>query len=159
MKKVFYILAIILTGLITSTIAQEKPIFANEEGAIKGYDAVAYFKENKAIKGESKFMYEWKGANWHFSNPQNLKEFKANPDKYAPQYGGYCAFGYAKGHASPTEPEVFKIVDGKLYLNYNAQVQQMWNKDIPNFIIDADKNYKADQMKIESATNDMKHRK
>ncbi|MBK0381915.1 YHS domain-containing protein [Pedobacter sp. SD-b] len=144
MKKPILLLVIFFIGLASLVKAQEKAIFQTEDGAIKGYDAVAYFKDNKAVKGNKNFTYDWNGAKWYFSSKENMKAFKASPERYAPQYGGYCAFGYAQGHAAPTEPDVFTVVDGKLYLNYNQKVQQMWNKDIPGFITKADKNYKAE---------------
>ncbi len=147
MKKAIMVLTFLVLGLTTALKAQEKEIFQTEDGAIKGYDVVAYFKENKAVKGNKDFSYDWNGAKWYFSSKENLKAFKTSPDKYAPQYGGYCAFGYAQGHASPTEPDVFSVIDGKLYLNYNQKVQQMWTKDIPGFIIKADKNYKVEKEK------------
>ncbi|MEO5911070.1 MAG: YHS domain-containing (seleno)protein [Pelobium sp.] len=147
MKTTFLFLAFTV-GLSTSLSAQDKTIFQNKEGAaIKGYDVVAYFKENKAVKGNDQFTYEWKDAKWYFANKENLKTFRANPEKFAPQYGGYCAYGYSKGYAAPTIPEAFAVIDGKLYLNYNEQVQQIWKKDIPGYIIKADANYKAEKMK------------
>ena len=147
MKKTILMLALLFIGLTNALMAQNKDIFQTEEGAIKGYDAVAYFKENKAVKGSKDFSYDWNGGKWYFSSNDNMKAFKKSPEKYAPQYGGYCAFGYAQGHASPTEPDVFSVIDGKLYLNYNQKVQQMWNKDIPGFIVKADNNYKAEKEK------------
>ncbi|TKB99005.1 YHS domain-containing (seleno)protein [Pedobacter cryophilus] len=146
MKKSILILTIIFSFL-GHLSAQEKAVFQTKEGAIKGYDAVAYFKENKAVKGNEKYSYLWKDALWLFSNKENLKAFKSHPEKFEPQFGGYCAYGYAKGHAAPVDPNAFKIVDGKLYLNYNSDVQQLWNKDIQGFINDALKNYKADLIK------------
>lgn len=147
MKKAVMLLIIIFFGITGALKAQNKEIFQTEDGAIKGYDVVAYFKNNKAVKGNQKYNYEWNGAKWYFSSKENMKTFKDSPEKYIPQYGGYCAFGYAQGHASPTEPDVFSVIDGKLYLNYNQKVQQMWNKDIPGFIGKADKNYKAEKEK------------
>jgi YHS domain-containing protein len=139
--------ALLFLGLTTALKAQNKEIFQTEDGAIKGFDAVAYFKDNKAVKGDKNFNYDWNGAKWYFSSKENMRAFKASPEKYAPQYGGYCAFGYAKGHASPTEPDVFSIIEGKLYLNYNQKVQQIWIKDIPGYILEANKNYKAEKEK------------
>lgn len=149
MRKLF-IFFVLLFSLNATLCAQESVIYQTEQGAIKGYDPVAYFKDNKAFKGLAELNYEWNGAKWYFTSKENLKDFEASPEKFAPQYGGYCAFGYSQGsgHAAPTEPDAFSVIDGKLYLNYNQKVQEMWNKDKPAFITKANQNYKAQQMKI-----------
>jgi YHS domain-containing protein len=122
-----------------SLFAQQSAIFTTSGVAIKGYDAVAYFTESKPVKGDSSFVYHWKDADWNFANKKNQELFKANPEKYAPQYGGYCAYGTANNHKAPTDPMAWTIVDGKLYLNYNNDVKGMWSKDIPGNIKKADK--------------------
>lgn len=109
--------------------------------AIKGYDTVAYFTENKPVKGSSKFEYSWKGANWHFSSQENLDLFKANPEKYAPQYGGWCAYAVAQNTTASIEPDLFTIVDDKLYLNYSNKINKKWLANRDEYIIDADKNW------------------
>ena len=106
--------------------------------AINGYDTVAYFTENKPVKGQDSLVFDWKGAKWKFATQANLDLFKANPEKYAPQYGGYCAYGVAKGALVKVEPEQFTVLDGKLYLNYDASVQKDWLKDRAGFIKAAD---------------------
>jgi YHS domain-containing protein len=106
-----------------------------------GYDVVAYFKQGKPVKGSSEFATEWKGATWEFSSAENLEMFKASPEAYAPQYGGHCAYGVAKGSLVKGEPEQWKIVEGKLYLNYSAGVQKTWAKDIAGNISKADGNW------------------
>ena len=121
--------------------AQNAEIFSNKKGAINGYDAVAYFKESKPVKGDTQFNYQWKDANWYFSNKENLETFKADPDKYIPQYGGYCAYGTSEGHKATTEPDAWTIADGKLYLNYNKDVKVEWNKNQSELIKKADKNW------------------
>ncbi len=153
MKKNILFLAFIMS-LSTAVLAQEKVVYQTKEGAaINGYDPVSYFTENKAVKGDAKFTYAYQDATWYFSSKEHLKTFKSNPEKYAPQYGGYCAYGYAQGHAAPTTPSAFTVIDGRLYLNYNAQVQQMWVKDTPGFIKKADENYKAEQMKLNNKSS------
>lgn len=129
--------------LLLSTIvtAQKSEVFVKSDAAIRGYDPVAYFKAGKPVKGDQKFTYKWNGANWHFANQQNLDAFKVSPEKYAPQYGGYCAFGLADGHKAPTDPDAWSIVDGKLYLNYDKDVQSMWSKDRAKYIVTADKKW------------------
>ena len=109
--------------------------------AVGGYDTVAYFSVGKPVKGLSKYKTRWKGADWYFSSMENLDRFKAMPEKYAPQYGGYCAYGVSQNAAVKGDPLLWKIVDGKLYLNINRQVVNIWTKDIPGYIAKADKNW------------------
>lgn len=139
MKKLILMLTIMLVGV--ASYAQNSEIFNNKKGAINGYDAVAYFKESKPIKGDSQFNYQWKDANWYFSSKENLETFKENPEKYVPQYGGYCAYGTSEGHKAPTQPDAWTIVDGKLYLNYNKAVEVLWNKNQSELIKKADTNW------------------
>jgi YHS domain-containing protein len=127
--------------ITTFAIAQSGEIFYTDEGAIRGYDPVAFFLEQKPVKGKADFSYVWDGANWYFSSSKNLSAFKADPGKYVPQFGGFCAFGTAEGHKAPTQPETFTIIDGKLYFNYNKNVQQAWNKDRDKYIEQANKNW------------------
>ncbi|MBC2601506.1 YHS domain-containing (seleno)protein [Puniceicoccus vermicola] len=97
--------------------------------AIHGYDPVAYFIEKKPVKGEKSFSYEWEGAKWLFASNENLKAFEKAPEKYAPQFGGYCAWAVAHGSTADIDPEVWSVVDGKLYLNYSKDIQKKWNAD------------------------------
>ena len=122
--------------------AESDPVFSDWRGrAIRGYDPVAYFTEGKPVKGSSDFETEWKGATWRFASAANREAFLADPEKYAPQYGGYCAWAVSQGQTAPIEPEQWSIVDGKLYLNYNADVQAKWKADVPGFIARADENW------------------
>ena len=130
-----------IAALAGAAWAEKPAIFAIDGVALRGYDPVAYFTESKPVKGDSAFSVRWKGATWHFASAANRDAFKAAPEKYAPQYGGYCAFGTAQGYAVQTEPDAWKIVDGKLYLNYNRSVRTRWEQDIPGFIDAADKNW------------------
>lgn len=109
--------------------------------AVGGYDAVAYFKLNRPVEGVAQFTTEYKGATWRFSNQDNLNAFKANPAAFAPQYGGYCAWAVSQGYTASGDPQFWKVVGGKLYLNYDRDVQTKWEKDIPGFIVKADKNW------------------
>src|SRR4051812_4840254 len=93
--------------------------YSTGEGAIQGYDPVAYFLDQKAVKGTPELSVNWQGTIWHFATAANRDTFRANLEKYAPQFGGYCAFGVAHGYAPQTDPTAFTVVDGKLYLNYN----------------------------------------
>lgn len=109
--------------------------------ALKGYDSVAYFTQNKAVKGSKKFSYDYKGATWRFSSQENLETFKTNPSKYEPQYGGYCAYAASLNQVAPSDPKVFALHNGKLYLNYNKKVHGLWEGDKQQSILNADKNW------------------
>ena len=106
-----------------------------------GYDVVAYFKAGRPLAGIGQFSSEYKGATWRFSSKENLDAFKASPASFAPQYGGYCAWAVAQNYTASGDPLVWKIVGGKLYLNYDLSVQAKWEKDIPGFISKADRNW------------------
>jgi YHS domain-containing protein len=111
--------------------------------AILGYDPVAYFTVGKPVKGLDTFVHDWMGAKWKFSSAANLELFKASPEKYAPQYGGYCAYGVSQDNLVSIEPDKFKVIDGKLYLNYDAGVQETWLKDTAGYIRQADAKFAA----------------
>lgn len=125
--------------------AKEDPFYTSvlSNVAVGGYDAVAYFTQGKPVKGSTNFSTTYKGAEFRFANAGDLAAFKANPDKYAPQYGGYCAWAVSQGYTASGDPLVWKVVGGKLYLNYNEEVGQRWSKNIPGFIAAADKNWPA----------------
>ncbi len=116
------------------------------EVAIRGFDTVAYFTDGKPVPGKDAFATRWMGATWKFDSRAHLDQFKASPEKYAPQYGGYCAYGVAQGYLVKVEPDQFKILDGKLYLNYDASVQATWLKDPAGYIRIADGKF-ADLLK------------
>jgi len=111
--------------------------------AIRGYDTVAYFTQGKPVEGSEEFATEWQGATWQFSSQEHLDLFTATPEAYAPQYGGYCAYGVAKDGLVKIEPENFSIIDDKLYLNFNDKVQGLWEADIAGFISTADSKFEA----------------
>jgi hypothetical protein len=102
--------------------------------ALKGYDAVAYFNEGKAVEGKKDFEHSWMDATWRFSTAENRDLFAKDPEKYSPQFGGYCAYGVTGGYLAPIDPTAWKVVDGKLYLNYDHDVQKKWSEDIPGYI-------------------------
>lgn len=139
---------LLLIGLLTlvfatGTYAQETQYCSKEGTAIKGYDAVAYFLQQDAIEGSALFTLNWSGSKWKFISQANLDSFKMAPQKYAPQYGGYCAFGLSENHKSPTDPKAWTIVNNKLYLNYNPKVKEIWLKDTSGKIKAADSNWPA----------------
>lgn len=109
--------------------------------AIEGYDPVAYFTEGKAREGSKKFKHEYKGAVWHFSSAANRDAFAKEPERYAPQYGGYCAYAVSQNTTAGIDPDQFTVLNGKLYLNYNAKIQKKWLQDRDAYIESADKNW------------------
>ncbi len=120
----------IYTGLLSSA-------------AVGGYDPVAYFNKGKPIEGSSDFTTEHDGVTWYFESAENRDAFIKDPAAYAPQYGGHCAWAAAQGKLAKGDPNYWKIVNGKLYLNYNQDIQNQWQADIPGFISTADKNWPA----------------
>ncbi len=116
-------------------------VFAQDGVAIRGYDPVAYFTAGQPTPGNSEFTHDWQGATWQFSSAENRDLFSGDPEQYAPQYGGYCAWAVKEGTTAPIDPQAWKIVDGKLYLNLNPSIQKRWQKDIPGHIAKADQNW------------------
>ncbi|PKN17373.1 MAG: YHS domain protein [Deltaproteobacteria bacterium HGW-Deltaproteobacteria-6] len=112
-----------------------------DDAAISGYDAVSYFTAGKPVKGSASFTYKWHGLTWHFSTKENLDLFTAGPEKYAPQYDGYCAWAMSQGRQARTDPDVWQMVDGKLYLNCSRSAHEKWSRDIPGHIRKADVNW------------------
>jgi YHS domain-containing protein len=139
-----FVLAILLQ--LVSPLAQAvDPVNVGLLGrtAIDGFDPVAYFVDGKPVKGSRELTHEWRGAVFRFANAGNLAAFRAAPEKYAPQYGGYCAWAVSQGYTADIDPEAWKIVDGKLYLNYNRDVQKKWETDVPGHIRQADTHWPA----------------
>lgn len=109
--------------------------------AIEGYDPVAYFTQSKAVKGNSKYEHNWMNATWRFSSQEHLELFQANPQQYAPQYGGYCAYAVSQNDTAGIDPNQFTIHNGKLFLNYNRSINKKWLADRDQYIKDADINW------------------
>lgn len=109
--------------------------------AIDGYDPVAYFTEGMPVEGSSEHAHDWMGAEWHFASAEHLAMFRENPEKYAPKYGGYCAWAVSQGYTADIDPDAWRIVDGALYLNYSQDIQTRWEQDIPGNIRAADANW------------------
>ena len=134
----------VLAALLSSaaTAFALAPVDTNWRGiAISGYDPVAYFTDGKPVAGTSDFTTEWKGATWRFASAAHRDTFVADPDKYAPQYGGYCAWAVAHDKTASIDPEAWKIVNGRLYLNYSKDIQQQWEQDVPGYVEKADVNW------------------
>ena len=109
--------------------------------AIRGTDPVAYFTQGSPVAGKPEFAHNWSGATWLFANEEHRDLFAANPKQYAPQYGGFCAWAVSQGYTASIDPQAWKIVDGKLYLNYNKGIQRRWEKNIPGNIEKANANW------------------
>ena len=137
MKIISFLLFIVLIAVQSN--AQVSPVFAPGGKAIRGYDPVAFFNKSKPMKGSDSITYNWNNATWMFATKENKDLFLAAPEKYAPQYGGYCAYGTSEGHKAPTQVDTWSIVGGKLYFNYNKNVQKSWNKDQQALIEKGDK--------------------
>lgn len=126
-------------------------VYSSWGKAIDGYDTVAYFNDGKPVEGNSDFTHEWMGAKWYFANATNRDAFAAEPDNYAPQYGGYCAWAVSQGYTAKIDPAAWKIVDGKLYLNYSTEIQERWVAGgIDKLIAAGDNNWPAIRKKLET---------
>ena len=147
MKKILMIaIGIFLTQMsLAFAEGAKSSIYTDEAGiAIKGYDSVAFFTERKPTKGSPDFKTEWNGAIWYFSNAAHRDQFVAAPEKYAPQYGGWCAYGASRGYAAKTEPDqAWTIVDNKLYLNWDKEIADKWKEDIPGYLQKSEANWPA----------------
>lgn len=116
----------------------------NKDGngvALKGYDPVAYFKQQKPVPGLPEYSYSWMGAVWQFASAGNRDAFVANPDRYAPRFGGYCAWAVSHGYTADVDPRAWKIAGDKLYLNYNDSVQKKWELDMEKWIEAGERNW------------------
>ncbi len=129
----------VLMAWACSALAGE--FFEQDGAAIRGYDPVAYFTQGKAVKGSPELKADYKGSTFHFSSKANRDAFIADAARYAPQYGGFCAFGTAGGYKAAIQPSAFSVVDGKLYLNYSLDVQKQWRRDIAGYVGTADRNW------------------
>lgn len=133
--------AAFLTAVTISSTAFARKVFSSRGVAIRGYDTVAYFTQGKPIKGKPSLKTKWNGSTWQFSSQENLDKFKANPAKYAPAYGGYCAWAVSQGYTASTIPQAWDIKGGKLYLNYDLNIRKRWRGDIPGHIRKGDANW------------------
>lgn len=131
----------LLLAIVFATPAFAGEYFEREGVAIGGYDPVAYFVEMKPVKGLPEFHAAHQGSTFHFSTVANRDSFIASPDKFAPQYGGFCAFGMAKEYKAVIDPDAFTVVGERLYLNYSETVRSRWLSDIPGYIREADANW------------------
>jgi len=136
-------LAVVSIVALAGPAFSKEPLYTSGGLAVSGYDVVAYFSDGKPVEGRAEYTTEWRGARWQFATAANRDAFVANPQRYAPQYGGYCAYAVSKGYTASADPMVWRIVDGRLYLNYSKSVQRLWEQDIPGHIVNADGNWPA----------------
>ena len=140
-RREFVTIFLILSAFATGLQALD-PVNTNWRGlAIKGYDPVAYFTQGAPVAGDAEFATEWRGATWRFSSAENRDRFTADPERYAPQYGGYCAWAVSQGYTASIDPEAWRIVDGRLFLNYSRDVQAKWEQAMADNIKHADVNW------------------
>ncbi len=140
LKKIFTI--VIAALAFTSLAAKADPVQQNVVGA-GGYDLTSYFTQEKPQRGNGHHVAVVNGVSYVFASDANKKMFEANPEKYLPQYGGYCAFGASIGKKFIADPDVYDIVDGKLYMNLDTKIRGLWSADIPGRIKAADANWKT----------------
>jgi YHS domain-containing protein len=136
---------LLIGGLVLAASITAVPLFAGDvthsTPGVGGYDPVAYFTDGKPVRGSGYHVAVQDGVTYAFANAEHKKLFIANPNRYLPAYGGYCAYGVAVGKKFVADPEVWKIVDGRLYLNLDKGIQDKWQKDVPGYIKKADKNW------------------
>ena len=138
LKLIIQLAALILVGSVATAFASDVAI---STPGISGYDPVAYFTDGKAVRGSGYHVTVQDGVTYAFASDEHKTLFKKNPEKYLPAYGAYCAYGVALGKKFVADPEVWKIVGDKLYLNLDKGIQQKWEKDIPGYIVKAEKNW------------------
>lgn len=136
-----FLISMVVLLALASTIALAGEFNEVDGVAIRGYDPVVYLNEQKAERGSGEFTGAYKGSTFRFRNAANRDLFLANPEKYAPQFNGYCAFGVSRGYKADISPDVFSVVDGKLYLNYNTEVKAMWSKDVSGYVAKANEKW------------------
>ena len=124
---------------------------AREGPALGGFDAVAYFADGAPKPGDARYSHEWNGATWRFASAEHRDLFKAEPARYAPQYGGYCAYAMSNGAFSPGDARRWRIEDGKLYLNANVFAQGLWQSNIPKRVLEADGHWPTKKAELEAA--------
>lgn len=127
--------------MFSASLAWATQFFEKNSLAIDGYDPVAYFTEHKPVKGAPEFRTDFQGWTFQFVSAAHRDAFVVNPERFIPQYGGYCAYGMARGYKAKIDPVAFSVVHDKLYLNYNEAIRSRWVSDIPGYIKQADANW------------------
>ena len=144
MRTVLLQIVLAAVPILVAAAAKVDPIQKDGKGlALRGYDPVAYFTESQPRAGSADFTHRWGEATWQFVSAAHRDSFAADPVRYGPQFGGYCAWAVSNNYTAPIDPQAWRIVDGKLYLNYNKAVQVKWEKDREERIRAAEKNWPA----------------
>jgi YHS domain-containing protein len=132
-----------LTLAAAPAYAEQAPVYTGllSRVAVGGYDPVAYFTDGRPVRGSTQHRITHNGFEYRFASAEHLAAFRANPARYLPQYGGYCAWAVSQGYTAAGNPNNWRIVDGKLYLNYNGEIQTRWEQDIPGHISRANSNW------------------
>ena len=132
-----------VVALVASVLAGSRPAVntSRDQLALRGYDAVAYMAAGRPVRGATDFEYRWNGAVWRFSSAANRDVFARDPTRYAPEFGGYCAYAVSRAYTADGDPNAWRIVDGRLYLNYSKRVQALWQEDIPGNIAKGRRNW------------------
>jgi YHS domain-containing protein len=139
---VILLAASLATGVASLSAGEEQAVNRDRNGlAIDGYDPVAYFTQGKPVQGVTEFEYSWNGTKYRFVSAANRDRFARDPEAFAPQYGGFCAYAVSRGYTADIDPAAWAVVDGKLYLNYSVRVQRTWEGDVPGNIKKADANW------------------
>jgi YHS domain-containing protein len=138
-----FVAAGLMTVVATPAYAEQAPVYTGllSRTAISGYDAVAYFTDGRPVRGTAEHRTTYQGYEYRFASAEHLAAFRADPARYLPQYGGYCAWAVSQGYTASADPTNWRIVDGKLYLNYNDEIQRRWEGDIPGHISNANANW------------------
>ncbi len=134
---------VLLAAALLLAMAMPAAARTNVQGgaAIGGTDPVAYFERGRPTQGRAEFAHRWDGAEWRFASAANRDRFAADAARYAPAYGGFCAYAVARGYTAPIDPDAWRIVDGRLYLNYDLRTRALWERDVPGEIARADRNW------------------
>ena len=145
MRRLYLFASLFALGVPALASASPAPsVSATEQGvAIGGYDPVAYFTEGRPVAGSTNFELRWNGATWRFASAASRARFEANPATYAPAFGGYCAWAISQNYIAPGDPLVWRIVDGRLYLNFNRRAQALWEADLAGAIARGNANWPA----------------
>ncbi len=140
LKDALFVAVLVIFGTAVSTAALAKD-YSHSTPGLSGFDPVAYFTEGKPMKGSGFHTAVYEGVTYAFASEEHLKQFQADPQKFLPAYGGYCAYGLAVGKKFVADPEVWTIVQGRLYLNLDKNIQGKWQKDLDGYVKRADANW------------------
>lgn len=140
-RHILFVACALTVGAVSPARADRPPLFAPGGIAIGGYDPVAYFTQGRAVAGSRDYMLKWHGAIWLFSSAENLEAFEMDPAAFVPEYGGYCAYGVGEGLAASSDPQVFVVHDGRLYLYSSPRTRSEMESDFSRMVTAADRNW------------------